>query len=202
LTAQTGFYGFFTDTGLSTALPVKAKELVLSDSFADVAPTNGLFVKGNIRGGAAAILNNMATGTTTVVLADGDGKLTPGPPIATLDSSAYIPIVTSASGTVSTITPQGFTFIRVGNIVQVSGRVVCTGAVNGTILILRVELPVASGFDNVYDLTGTVTGINLGSASPSHVSADTGSLDGYALASCYVGTSSLTVYMQFQYRLQ
>lgn len=48
MTAHSGYYGFFTDTGSSTALPIKAKEMVLSDSYSDVAPTNGLFVKGNL----------------------------------------------------------------------------------------------------------------------------------------------------------
>lgn len=201
MTAQTGYYGFFTDTGSSTALPIKAKELVLSDSYVDVAPSNGLFVKGNIKGAAAAILNNLATGTTTFVLADGEGKLTNGIPITAFESGVYTPVVTVASGTASTITPQGFTFIKVGNIVHVTGRVVCAGAVNGTILVLRVGLPIASDFTNAYDLIGTVTGMNLGSASPSNVSADTGAFSDFALASFYVGVAQVTAYMQFQYSI-
>jgi hypothetical protein len=78
MTAQSGYYGFFTDTGLSTALPVKAKEMVLSDSYADVAPANGLFVKGSIKTGS---LTNGMLKTVAGVLAQavaGTDYLQPG----------------------------------------------------------------------------------------------------------------------------
>jgi hypothetical protein len=57
--SQSGYTGFFTDTSLNTAHPVKMGALTVSNSYADNAPTNGIFVKGK-----SYLTDNVGIGNT------------------------------------------------------------------------------------------------------------------------------------------
>lgn len=69
IAAQSDYYGFFTDSSFSTALPIKAKSLVLSASYSTTAPANGLYVEGGVK------LNTLAGTGLRMVTADASGNL-------------------------------------------------------------------------------------------------------------------------------
>jgi hypothetical protein len=109
MTAQTGYYGFFTDTGSSIALPIKAKELVLSDSYSDVAPANGLFVKGS------TLLKALAGVGKRKVVVNASGVLETAP----LHGSG-------STGTIIGTNATGIDIDLVGNCDESCGRLIIT----------------------------------------------------------------------------
>lgn len=67
--AQSGYTGFFTDAGLSTAGSVKMGSLVISSAYSTTAPTNGLYVHGAVK------LNNLSGSGTRMVTVDANGLM-------------------------------------------------------------------------------------------------------------------------------
>lgn len=70
------YFGFFTDS--NTALPIKARSLVLSTAYTNTAPTNGIFCLGNYTGstitasvGISSSLGQFSTLTASAIQVDG-----------------------------------------------------------------------------------------------------------------------------------
>lgn len=137
-------------------------------------------------------ISNMAGGVANrAVVVDGTGSATAGP---VLESGTYTPTVTGDA----TFTVQGFTYQRIGNIVSVMGRLVCS-AISSSTMSASITLPIASNLDNAYDLIGTVTGSGI-AAAPNLIIAD-GSTNKALLTAATSGGLSAVVYLSFQYQI-
>jgi len=167
-------YGFTWETGLSTGNP----SAVIMELEANT---------GNLR------LSSLAGTGDRMVTADSTGTLSAN---TIVDSGLYTPAATmSPSGTA---TAHGFTYIRVGKIVTVTGLLGYTGASAGASLI-EIPMPIPSTLVNNEDLVGVVTGTALSAASPNYVVGDTGNNVAQVNFSSVAGAGS--VYVQFQYQV-
>ncbi|KAA5537434.1 hypothetical protein F0919_07095 [Taibaiella lutea] len=138
-------------------------------------------------------VNNLAGTGTRMVTADSFGALSAATEVS---SGIYTPAATIApTGTASA---DGFTYIRVGNIVTVTGLLTYTGATAGTSTIV-IPMPIPSTFVNTTDLVGVVTGTDLNAASPNYVLAD--AVNNVAQVSFSSGSTSGRVMIQFQYQI-
>lgn len=70
----------------------------------------------------------------------------------------YTPVITNTTN-IDSVTPNGFKFTRIDNIVSVSGLLVIDATSDTTLTEFEVSLPIASNFSNNYELTGSL-GIN------------------------------------------
>jgi hypothetical protein len=131
ITAHSGYYGFFTNTGSSTALPIKAKELVLSDSYADVAPVNGLFVKGN------TLLKALAGTVKRKVVVNASGVLETAP----LHGSG------SAQTTIGTLA-TGIDIDMVGSCDESCGRLIITNTTVADISNVQIFVEYGTPYEN------------------------------------------------------
>lgn len=111
-------------------------------------------------------------------------------------SGAYTPTLTNV-GT-GTVTPEGFTYLRNGDVIHVSGRISCSGLTAGGQIIL-ITLPVPSAMSNSYDVTGVATGTGLSTAG-NFINADA-SVD-KALFNFFTSGTTATAYVSFQYLKQ
>lgn len=161
-------------------------------------PTEAIEVQGN-----AKISGNIQQAVTTGMLKAVGGVITQA--VAGTDyvdpgtlnmSGAYTPTLTNAGA--GTVTPEGFTYIRNGDVINVSGRILCSGLTTGGQIIL-ITLPVPSAMSNSYDVTGVATGTGLSTAG-NFVSADA-SVD-KALFNFFTSGTTATAYVQFQYLKQ
>jgi len=125
------------------------------------------------------------------MLVDSIGSVTAGPVLA---SGTYTPTVTGDAS----FNVQGFTYQRIGDIVSVMGRLVCT-AISASTMTASITLPIASNLDNAYDLTGTLSGTNIGS-SPNVIIADGGTNKAF-LTAATSGALTATIYVCFQYQI-
>ncbi|KAA5536748.1 hypothetical protein F0919_03500 [Taibaiella lutea] len=140
-------------------------------------------------------VNNLAGTGTRMVTADSTGNLSASTEVT---SGTYTP--TTAITPTGTATPQGFTYMRVGNIVHVSGRLDCTG-ITGGISDVQVTLPIASTLNVATDVLGVVTGNGLSGASPNLVIGVPGAGNNYAQVKFFATSGSPAVYVQFQYQV-
>ena len=109
---------------------------------------------GSVTIDSTILLPNLYTGTsdTSLVISNDTVYKTVNPII---ESGTYTPTATAGIN-VNSVTVQDFTYIRVGNIVTVSGYTVINIASTTTNSEVRYSLPIASNLTNIYDLTGTV----------------------------------------------
>jgi hypothetical protein len=73
-----------------------------------------------------------------------------------LTSGTYTPTVTASTNAASASAVGDFTYIRVGTIVNVTGRVTVDPTAANTDTIFTVSLPIASNFSAVQDAAGVV----------------------------------------------
>jgi hypothetical protein len=88
-----------------------------------------------------------------------------------LASGTYTPTGTNVSNC-SSVIPTKAQFVRVGNVVHVTGACAVTVAVAGTGTIYRLSLPVASNLAVISDLSGAATSISSGGGAANTVQAD------------------------------
>lgn len=124
----------------------------------------------------------------------GDG--TPGNPLVSVDptggtAGSYTPIITGASYT--TLTPKICYYIRIGNVVTVSGSVGYVVPASFADRIMSIELPIASALIGPDDLSGTTS--NIPTSLLNYVE---GNVDGEAKLHTNTDTSG-TVYFEFKY---
>lgn len=88
-------------------------------------------------------------------------------------SGTYTPTLTAVANISSTSGPAG-QWMRVGNVVTVSGQFRADPTTNGVVTTLGISLPIASDFTDIAQCSGTATGFN-GSDEMQHggISADT-----------------------------
>ena len=73
----------------------------------------------------------------------------------TFASDRYTPDLTDTTNIASSSLDQGFSYLRVNDMVMVSGSVQITPTADATLTELNVSLPIASDLTTDYDLTGT-----------------------------------------------
>jgi hypothetical protein len=122
--------------------------LILRTTASGVAatPTARLVIEDDGRIYATGIHNNSGavTGTTNQYFASG----------------TYTPSLSNMSGfSVNPTTSTGFNWIRVGNVVSVSGQL-SGHTTNANLSLVSMSLPIASNFANSYELTGNATTFN------------------------------------------
>ena len=110
----------------------------------------------------------------------------------------HIPNLSNLSAT-STPT-NGTTFIRVGNVVSVSGVINVTITSNSTATTFTLELPVASNLAG-NDLTGSGGCTSGGANMPVLISADSIN-DRANISFVSTATGSQTLYFSFQYQIK
>ena len=116
-------------------------------------------------------LHNNLSGVTYKTLL----QTQPGVPVtpwAADNSGTYTPTLTIVTN-LDTVTAFPCQYLRVGNVVTVSGKISVDATLASTITELRMTLPVASAFTETHELAGTIT---AGGAVPSYagvVYADT-----------------------------
>lgn len=106
---------------------------------------------------AAADLSNGVTGTGAVVLAASPTLTTPavsGNPTGTVTSGTYTPTLTNIAN-VDASAAYVSQYIRVGNVVTVSGRIDVDATVANTLTTLRLTLPFNSAFTAIEQCGGT-----------------------------------------------
>lgn len=127
---------------------------------------NGLKVK-DTDGTHALIIspgsNLTADRTLNVVTGDADRTLTLNSSV-TLDSGSYTPTLYNTAN-VSSSTAYVFQWLRVGNVVTVSGRVEIDPTNANTITTLGISLPIASNFTNDYQCSGVSAGVSTSGGS-------------------------------------
>lgn len=178
--SQSGYTGFFTDTSLNTAHPVKMGALTISNAYADTAPANGIFVKGksyltdNVGIGNVSPTEKLdVTGsikqsavTSSLLKADGAGKIIAAVAgtdyqVVTVESGLYTPTVSNLKGSVSSVTGKCL-FTRNGDVVTVSGGLEITlGASSPVGAGFELSLPIAS----ILNLSEDCSGLGSGSLS-------------------------------------
>lgn len=114
-------------------------------------------------------------------------------------SGTYTPTIANDSNLLSS-TAQLSTYLRVGNIVTVSGAHAFESSASG-IIIASVTLPVASNLANLYDCTGSGAAYSGGSFYGCRIYGDTAGNRAYFLIESYGGAANNTVYFTFQYRV-
>lgn len=113
-----------------------------------------------LNGTANKITVTHAANSITLTIPDSPTLVTPtfsGTPTGTVTSGTYTPTITNGTN-ISSTNPRGFNYLRVGNIVFVTGYidVACTAG-GDTTSGLEVSLPIASNFSTAVQCQGTFT---------------------------------------------
>lgn len=140
----------FTYSGTSSALASTA------------APTNGQLLIGST--GAAPVAAALTGTANQVTVTNGPGTVTlslpqdlgtgSSPTFANITSGTYTPTVTNVANLDGT-TAYECQYLRVGNVITVSGRVDVNPTLTATATQLGISLPVASNFGALEDCAGT-----------------------------------------------
>lgn len=112
-------------------------------------------------------------------------------------SGTYTPTLTNVTNVASS-TANTTQYMRVGNVVTVSGRVDITATASATQTTIRMTLPVASALSSVQQLSGTGMAISATSVAPVRITADAGT-DTASLVFVSFNTSSQIFAFQFTY---
>lgn len=141
--------------------------------------------------GSNASLNNIAA-TGTISCAGITGSLDTG----IVRGGVYTPTYTAVSG-ISTLTGEDCNYIRVGDVVSVSGVAAIDATSTQSTVTFNLTLPFPSTFTKFFDLSGAGGGL---ASSVVTVEADT--TNNEALVSVRIGqVLSTTAYFVFLYRI-
>lgn len=151
-----------------------------ADAYFDSARVNAIRVDGLSGSGDRA------------VAVDASGNLK----TMTVTSGSYTPTLTGLP--TGTFTPNGFTYMRIGNEVHVKGVIAFSGVSVGTISF-DISLPIASDLTNTYDLKGGVNGASV-SGTGSLISGET--TNNRATAACNIDALNGTAVIDFRYTVQ
>jgi len=105
-------------------------------------------------------------------------KTTTTASISDIAYGTYTPTLTNVTNIASSTAYESF-YIRIGDIVQVSGYVVIDPTADATTTNLRISLPVASDFTQTYDLSGVGYWNASGTVVPARLLADATNNDAY-----------------------
>jgi hypothetical protein len=144
--------------------------------FNKATPTETLDVVGNVRFSGALMPNN-TEGTSGQVLASAGAGVAPTwQTLPVLDSGTYTPTLNNR-GNAAVMTPTLCQYMRVGNVVTVSGRLIITGTVGGgTYTSVGITCPITPTFTTCNEAGGTAS-----------VFQDTTKLTGGIMADCGTG---------------
>lgn len=134
----------------------------------------------------ATKITNLAGSGTRMVTADSTGTLNATTEVS---SGTYVPTILS---TATSYTAYGFKYTRIGNIVHVSGAIEVTGCTVGYNSIVII-LPIDSMPSSSLEVTGTVSGINIGSPTTSGT-GNSVSTYYYSSAAASIGYESIDTY--------
>lgn len=119
-----------------------------------------------------------------------------------INSGTYTPTATNVSNCAA-ITMDGAQWLRVGNIVTVSGRAQITPTAGATLTRLRITLPVSSNFTDSstnVECIGTVGVVSASADNAGIIQADTTN-DQAQIHFYSVGTGANIVHFHFTYRV-
>lgn len=117
--------------------------------------------------------------------------------LANIVSGTYTPTFSNASGGVSSVTPSLATYMRIGNIVHVSGLVTFI-ATTSALHTFNLSLPIASNLGAQSDLAGTAAPYG-GGAINAGMSGD--AANNAAQFSAAVAASTYNMAYSYQYRI-
>ena len=109
---------------------------------------------GSVIVGGAATFSSLAGTGNRIVQADASGTLTATNTIA---SGTYTPTYTPQTNVSAILASSPVNYIRIGNIVTVTGTVQFTVTANASNTVVSWTLPISSALTNATDLEGTVT---------------------------------------------
>ena len=159
--------------------------------YGNAAPTDGKLLIGSTANGDFRQANLTATGSGIVVNGSNTINLV-------LDAGTYTPTLTNVTN-VTGSTSASFQYMRVGNVVTVSGVLKIQPTAVNTNTELGISLPVASNFTDISNCGGNLgLGQSLGDAMVKGIIADTTN-DRAAVVGQFQSTSDLYYSVQFQY---
>lgn len=162
---------------------------LVDDAGTEIGPFGTNTATGDVLGPASAVDGNMAKFDTTT------GKLLKDGGIVT--SGVYTPSLTNATN-VAASTANECQWMRIGNVVTVSGAVNIDPTATGAV-ILGISLPVASNFANSNELAGV--GADSVGDWPARISADTAN-DRASLVYMAISTISNPWWFTFTYQIK
>lgn len=122
-----------------------------------------------------------------------------GTPSGVITSGTYTPTLTNTTN-IDASTPYEAQWMRIGNVVTVSGKVDIDATLTATLTRLDLSLPVASDFGAQEDCAGTASTTQSATPEISSVLANTAS--NIARFSWFaIGTGNLSWYYCFQYQI-
>jgi len=118
-----------------------------------------------------------------------------------VSSGTYTPVLTQIAGSPPLPTPDPAKYIRVGDMVQVSGRLPTPGGNYSHAMEMGISLPFASNFTTVGELTGnattyTVTSLDVQMSVEAEPVSDVANLR-FGMG----GSNGFPVFYQFMYRI-
>lgn len=189
------------------------------------AATNWVFQSGNVlfnnwygNSGGDVVISTNTGGTANIILATGAGAGTPRLTIASggaatfsstlgingvsdnIKSGLYTPTLTNISNvTTSSVNTDNFKYIRVGNIVHVSGWVGIQCITANTLTIVEITLPISSNLTSSEDVTGVSSALNqVGGRVRSNATTDKAEINVYG-----ANNTTLFIYdLQFSYTIK
>lgn len=147
-----------------------------------IALANDLAALENLTGTGAAVRTGTDTWTTTA-----------------LDSGTYAPTFTNVANLDSTPTGSNAQYLRVGNIVTVSGNIIIDPTTTATVTQAGISLPIASNFNAVSQCAGVATAHAI--SGQSGVIRGDATNDRAELIWTAVDTTSQTMYYHFTYQV-
>ena len=124
---------------------------------------------------------------------------TGGTPLQTIASGFYFPVFIGVEN-VDTITPFEASYMRIGDVVTVQGRVQVDPTVNATATSVRISLPVPSDIIVLNYLSGSAAALNVAD----HVAAIQGDTTNDAASMTFTSrmTTPTTFFYNFSYRIR
>lgn len=173
---------------------VNAKAGTAATTGTQVTPTADT---GYIALAVVAVANGQATITSGNITAVASGIL-PITNLPVLASGTYTPILTLGANAAAATVDSPFTYLRVGNAVTVSGRVVVTAAAAGVVTV-EMDPPIASNFTAAGQCGGGGAA-NYSPYAPILISPDT--VDKRVRAQCSAATTAATqMFFSFLYNI-
>ena len=133
-------------------------------------------------------------GTTTFLRADRAWAVPPAP--ANIVSGTYTPTLTNFAN-VSSSVAYPCQYMRVGNVITVSGRIDIIPIASG-LIELGISVPIASNFSNFHEAGGMIGAINYAESGAILARPSTG----VVYAQWPVVVSAVTLYMGFSFTYQ